>query len=119
MSNKNRVTIYYNPACSKSRQTLGLLEDRGIEPKIIKYLDTPPDKATLEKILEQLGLEPRDLMRKHEAEYKENNLDDTNLSNDELIDAMLKYPKLIERPIVLANNKATLGRPPKDVLKIL
>ncbi|HID82829.1 MAG TPA: arsenate reductase (glutaredoxin) [Chromatiales bacterium] len=119
MSNKKAVTIYHNPRCSKSRQTLGLLEDRGIKPQIIKYLDDTPDKATLKKILKQLGLKPRDLMRKHEAEYKGNNLDDPDLSDDELIDAMLKFPKLIERPIVLANNKAALGRPPEDVLKIL
>lgn len=119
MSTKNKVTIYHNPRCSKSRQTLGLLEDRGIEPQIIKYLDDTPDKATLKKILDQLGLEPRDLMRKHETEYKENNLDNPDLSDDELIDTMLKFPKLIERPIVLANNKAALGRPPEDVLKIL
>lgn len=119
MSNKNKVTIYHNPRCTKSRQTLELLEDRGIEPMIIQYLDDTPDKTTLKKILNQLGLEPRDLMRKREAEYKENNLDNPDLGNDELIDAMLKFPKLIERPIVLANDKAALGRPPEDVLKIL
>ncbi len=119
MPDKNKVIIYHNPRCTKSRQTLELLQQQGIEPEIIKYLETPPDKATLKKILKLLGRKPRELMRRHEKEYKENNLDDPSLTDDQLIDAMLKFPKLIERPIVLANGKAALGRPPEDVLKIL
>ena len=113
------VTIYHNPRCSKSRQTLELLKTEGIDPEIIEYLNTPPDKATLKEILKLLGLAPRDLMRKNESIYKEGRLDDDNLSDDELIDAMIETPILIERPIVLANGKAMIGRPPESVLEIL
>lgn len=113
------VEIYHNPRCSKSRQTLELIENQGIEPKITRYLDTPPDEATLEGILEMLNLEPRDLMRKKEKEYKEQGLDDPGLSRKQLIAAMVKFPKLIERPIVIKDGKAALGRPPEKVLEIL
>ncbi|MDY6979740.1 MAG: arsenate reductase (glutaredoxin) [Pseudomonadota bacterium] len=112
-------TIYHNPRCSKSRQTLELLKDQGHEPQVIEYLKTPPDRATLERILDLLGLEPRDLMRKNEAEYRENNLDDQSLDRNALIDAMLAHPKLIERPIVITGDKAAIGRPPEQVLEIL
>ncbi len=113
------VTIYHNPRCSKSRQTLALLKEKGIEPKIIKYLETPPSADELKKILKLLGLSPRELMRKKEKEYKELNLADPELSDDALIEAMVTHPRLIERPIVLANGKAALGRPPESVLEIL
>ncbi len=113
------VTIYHNPRCSKSRQTLALLRENGVEPKIIEYLQTPPSEPELKKILGQLGLAPRELMRRKEAEYKVNGLDDDSLSDTELIAAMVAHPKLIERPIVLANGKAALGRPPESVLEIL
>ena len=113
------VEIYHNPRCSKSRQTLQLIENRGIEPKITRYLDTPPDEATLEGILEMLNLEPRDLMRKKEREYKEQGLDDPGLSRKQLIAAMVKCPKLIERPIVIKDGRAVLGRPPEKVLELL
>ena len=113
------VEIYHNPRCSKSRQTLQILKDKGVEPNVIEYLKTPPDRATLEKILKMLGLEPRDLMRKKEKEYKENNLADPTLSREQLIDAMIAHPKLIERPIVIKNGKAALGRPPEHVLEII
>ena len=113
------VEIYHNPRCSKSRQTLQLLKDHGVEPEVVEYLKTPPDRATLERILDMLGLEPRDLMRKKEQEYKDNNLSDPNLSRDQLIDAMLAHPKLIERPIVIKDGKAALGRPPEQVLEII
>lgn len=113
------VTIYHNPRCSKSRQTLKLLQSKGIEPEIIEYLKTPPGKTTLKKLLSMLDMEPRDLMRKKESAYREAGLDDTSLSRDALIDAMVKHPILIERPIVVANNKAALGRPPEKVLEIL
>lgn len=113
------VEIYHNPRCSKSRQTLDLLRDQGIEPTIVEYLKTPPDRATLEKILAMLKLEPRDLMRKKEAEYKELDLDNPQLGRDQLIEAMLTHPKLIERPIVIKNGKAALGRPPEQVLEII
>lgn len=113
------IIMYHNPRCSKSRQTLTLLNDRGIEPEIIEYLKTPPDAHQLKKILQLLGLSPRDLMRTKEVEYKENNLDSKTLSDDQLIAALIKNPVLIERPIVLANGKAAIGRPPENVLEIL
>lgn len=113
------VKIYHNPRCSKSRETLQLLKDRGIEPEIIEYLKTPPTAAELSDILNQLGLQPRELMRKKEKEYKETGMDDESLSREDLIEGMVKTPKLIERPIVLANGKAAVGRPPENVLAIL
>lgn len=113
------VSIYHNPRCSKSRQTLALLEERGIEPEIILYLDTPPSATTLKKLLKLLAISPRDLLRKGEEAYKNNNLKNPDLSDAELIAAMVEFPKLIERPIVTANGKAALGRPPEQVLEIL
>ncbi|MEE3116671.1 MAG: arsenate reductase (glutaredoxin) [Pseudomonadota bacterium] len=111
--------IFHNPRCSKSRQALELLTDRGIEPTIIRYLETPPTEAELDRILTQLGVEPRELMRTKEKEYKELGLDQPELSRAQLIAAMVATPKLIERPIVLANGKAAVGRPPENVLSIL
>ncbi|MBD3671173.1 MAG: arsenate reductase (glutaredoxin) [Gammaproteobacteria bacterium] len=111
--------LYHNPRCSKSRQTLQLLQEKGVEPEVIEYLKTPPDAATLKQILQQLGLKPRDLMRKKEAEYKELKLADESLSDDDLIKAMIEHPKLIERPILVSNGKAAIGRPPEQVLDIL
>ncbi|AXS85051.1 MULTISPECIES: arsenate reductase (glutaredoxin) [Marinobacter] len=111
--------IFHNPRCSKSRQTLELLTERGIEPEIIRYLETPPTEQQLEDILAALNLDPRDLMRTREKEYKEQGLDNPDLSREQLIAAMAATPKLIERPIVLANGKAALGRPPENVLSIL
>ncbi len=113
------VEIFHNPRCSKSRQTLALLQEKGIEPQVTEYLTSPPTKGRLTEILKMLDMQPRDLMRKGEAEYKENNLGDTALSNDVLINAMVDHPKLIERPIVIANGKARIGRPPESVLEIL
>jgi arsenate reductase (glutaredoxin) len=113
------VTIYHNPRCSKSRQTLALLQDKGIKPEIIEYLSSPPDAGTLGEILGKLGLEPRDLMRRKEAPYKELDLADTGKTRDALIQAMVDNPILIERPIVLSGGKAALGRPPEQVLEIL
>lgn len=113
------VTIYHNPRCSKSRETLKLLEEKGITPTVVEYLKTPPTAAELGDILSKLGLAPRELMRRKEAEYKAEGLDDTGLSDGELIAAMIATPKLIERPIVLANGKAAIGRPPESVLAIL
>jgi len=111
--------IFHNPRCSKSRQTLELLTERGIEPEIIRYLETPPTEQQLEDILAALNLSPRDLMRTGEKEYKEQGLDDPGLTREQLLAAMVATPKLIERPIVLANGKAALGRPPENVLSIL
>ena len=113
------VTIYHNPRCSKSRAALALLEAKGVELDIVEYLKTPPDEKTLDRILKLLGKEPREVMRKGEAPYRENNLADATLSRAQLIAAMVADPILIERPIVLANGKAALGRPPEDVLKIV
>lgn len=113
------ATIYHNPRCSKSRNTLALLQENGIEPEVVLYLETPPDKSTLTELLSKLGIKPRQLLRKGEDAYKELNLKDTSLSDETLIDAMLAHPKLIERPIVVKGDKAVLGRPPENVLELL
>jgi len=113
------VTIYFNPACSKCRLGLELLENQGQHPEVIDYLDSPPDAGTLATILDMLGMEPRQLMRKHEKDYLEAGLDDPGLSREQLINAMVEYPRLIERPIVIKNGKAVLGRPPERILNIL
>jgi arsenate reductase len=113
------VTIYHNPRCNKSRQTLQLLRDRGIEPKIVEYLDTPPDAKTLDGLLTGLGMEPRELMRRKEAPYKVLELADTSLDRQVLVAAMVANPILIERPIVVNGDKVALGRPPESVLEIL
>jgi arsenate reductase len=113
------VTIYFNPQCSKCRLTLDLLETRGLQPEVVEYLESPPDAATLESILDMLGLEPRDLMRTFEKEYTQAGLDNPDLSRAELIDAMISYPRLMQRPIVVKNGKAAIGRPPEKVIDIL
>ncbi|BFM20992.1 arsenate reductase (glutaredoxin) [Gilvimarinus japonicus] len=113
------LSIYHNPRCSKSRQTLALLEERGLTPEIIKYLDTPPAPAELKAVIGKLGISPRELLRTGEAEYKELGLADASLSNTALINAMCQHPKLIERPIVINDTRAKLGRPPEQVLDIL
>ena len=113
------VICYHNPRCGKSRQTLQLLKEQGIEPKIIEYLKTPPSAEELNGILQKLGMEPRQLIRKNEAEYKANGLDDKTLDRQALINAMVNHPILIERPIVVTNDKAAIGRPPEAVLAIL
>ena len=115
----DKVQIFYNPRCSKCRLTMDILNDRGVQTTIIEYLNTPPDTAELNKVLDILGLEPRDLMRKHETPYKENKLDNPDLSREQLIQAMIDIPILIERPIIINGNKATIGRPPEKVLDIL
>jgi arsenate reductase (glutaredoxin) len=113
------VKIYHNPRCGKSRDTLKLLEARGIAPEVVEYLKTPPTAEELKDILQKLGIKPRDLMRTKEPEYKDNILDDPSLTDADLIEAMVRIPKLIERPIVIANGKAAIGRPPETVLDIL
>jgi len=113
------IRIYHNPRCSKSRATLALLQEQGLEPEISLYLESPPDFAELGSILKKLGKSPRELMRKGEAEYREQKLDDEALSDDELIRAMVATPRLIERPIVVAKGRAAIGRPPESVLDIL
>ena len=113
------VTIWHNPRCSKSRQTLELLRERNIKPVIVEYLEHPPSEKSLRQVLGLLGLKPRELMRTGESEYSDNGLSNPALTDHELIAAMLRMPRLIERPVVLANGKAAVGRPPESVLEIL
>ncbi|HKN03414.1 MAG TPA: arsenate reductase (glutaredoxin) [Buttiauxella sp.] len=114
------VSIYHNPRCSKSRETLSLLKANGVEPEVVLYLETPPDAATIKSLLSKLGFaSARELMRQKEDLYKELNLAEPTLSEEQLIQAMVENPKLIERPIVLANGEARIGRPPESVLEIL
>jgi arsenate reductase len=113
------VTILHNPRCSKSRQTLALLHERGIEPEVVEYLRHPPSAAELDRILAMLGLEPRQAMRRHEPPYRELGLDEPSLGRGALIAAMVAHPVLIERPIVVAGGRARIGRPPEAVLDIL
>ena len=113
------TTIYHNPRCSKSRQTLELIRGKGIEPNIVLYVQNAPSAAEITELLGKLGRGPRDIMRKGEAVYRELGLADTSLSDAELIKAMADNPILIERPIVVNGDKARLGRPPEDVLEIL
>jgi len=113
------IRILHNPRCSKSRATLALLQERGLDPEITLYLESPPDTGELRSILGKLGLTARQLMRKGEAEYRDQGLADESLNEEDLIAAMVATPKLIERPIVLANERAAIGRPPESVLDIL
>lgn len=115
----NNFTIYHNPRCSKSRQTLELLKEKKIEPEVVLYLDNPPSKDEISKLLSILGINPRELLRKGEDEYKTHNLKDQTISDQKIIEIMSKNPKLIERPIVISNNKAIIGRPPENVLKLI
>ena len=113
------VQMLHNPRCSKSRQTLEILRDRGIEPEIIEYLKTPPDAARIDEILRLLDLAPRDLIRRQERVYTELGLDDPSLARQYLIQAMVDNPILIERPVVIAGAKAAIGRPPENILAVV
>jgi len=113
------LTLYHNPRCSKSRSALALLEARGLAPTIVRYLDTPPDAATLTALLGKLGIGARQLLRTGEDDYQALNLADSSLSDSDLIAAMAAHPKLIERPILVSGDKAVIGRPPENVLEIL
>tara|TARA_B100000989_G_scaffold286025_1_gene254272 strand:- start:590 stop:946 length:357 start_codon:yes stop_codon:yes gene_type:complete len=115
----NDLTIYHNPRCSKSRQTLKIINDHGIQPIIVEYLKTPLKKSELESISKLLNKRPKDFLRKNEADFKENNIKNVIENDAELINEMVKFPKIIERPIVLYKNKAVIGRPPENVLEIL
>ena len=115
----SEVIIYHNPRCSKSRQTLALLEENGVQPEIRKYLDDAPSSSELALVIEKLNMSPRELLRNKEAEYKENGLDDMSLSDEQIIQIMTQVPKLIERPIVIKGNNARIGRPPESVLEII
>lgn len=113
------LTLYHNPRCSKSRGALELLEERGLAPTVVRYLDTPPDAATLKALLGKLGIGARQLLRSGEDEYKALDLANPALTDAQLIDAMVQHPKLIERPVLVAGDKAVIGRPPEKVLEIL
>ena len=115
----DKIRILYNPKCSKCRLTMDILNEKGVSTVVTEYLTTPPDSTELSDILNMLGLEPRELMRKHEVPYKEHNLDNPDLSREQLIQAMIEHPILIERPIVINGNKAIIGRPPEKILDIL
>ncbi|MCH7743365.1 MAG: arsenate reductase (glutaredoxin) [Proteobacteria bacterium] len=115
----NKVTIYHNPRCSKSRQTLELLKERDIDPEIILYLETAPSSSELTTLVSLLGMTPRELLRTSEPEYKEMRLDDTDLSDADIIKAMVDAPILMQRPIVVCGDRASLGRPPEQVLDII
>lgn len=114
-----KTRILHNPRCSKSRATLQLLQQQGIEPDIVLYLEHPPSAKEITEILNMLGREPRELMRKGEAEYREQGLDNPELKNEQLVAAMADTPRLIERPIVIHDGHAAVGRPPESVLDIL
>ncbi|MCW8908095.1 MAG: arsenate reductase (glutaredoxin) [Sedimenticola sp.] len=113
------VKIYHNPKCSKSRATLQILQEQGADAEVVEYLKTPPSREELVRIIEGLGISPRELIRKGEAEYAEAGLDDPELSDEQLIQGMLDHPRLIERPIVVKDGKVVIGRPPERVLDIL
>ena len=115
----NEYIIYHNPRCSKSRQTLQLLRDAGIEPTIVEYLKTPLVKGQLRNISQLLGLRPKDFVRKIENDFKNNDLSRFLEDDEKIIDAMLSFPKIIERPIVVSGGKAVIGRPPENVQKLI
>ncbi len=112
------MKILHNPRCMKSRQTLNLLNEKGYEPEIVKYLEQPPSKEELKDIIKMLGISAHDLIRTGESIYKEH-FKGKELSEEEWIDAMLEYPKLIERPIVIFKDQAVIGRPPEHVLELI
>ena len=118
MPDREVIAIYHNPRCGKSRGALAILEEKGIAPTIVEYLTTPPTKEELHAIVKKLGIEPEQLVRKREEVYKKKFAGKT-LSDDQWLDAMAKYPILIERPIVVRGGRAIIGRPPEKVLEIL
>ncbi len=113
------IKIYHNPRCSKSRQALQLLQDKGIQVEVIEYLKNPPSTTELDHILQILELEPKQIVRSKEEEYKKLGLDQKNFSRKEYIDILVKHPVLIERPIVVNGNRAAIGRPPENILKVI
>tara|TARA_R110000764_G_scaffold144579_1_gene232352 strand:- start:56 stop:409 length:354 start_codon:yes stop_codon:yes gene_type:complete len=114
----SQVTIYHNPRCSKSRQTLELLENQGADIEVVRYIEDQLNSAELSELLKLLDMSARELMRKGEAVYKELNLDNPELSEAQLVQALADYPRLIERPIVVRDSKAVIGRPPEKVLEL-
>ena len=114
-----KAIFFHNPRCSKSRQALALLKERKDKFEVFMYLDEKLEKGFLKEIIQKLGISPRDLLRTGESAYKENNLKDSNISDEEIINLMIEYPKLIERPIYIKGSRAIVGRPPENVLKII
>ena len=115
----SNVKIYHNPRCSKSRQALQIIKDHGIEPRVIEYLKEPLGQDELENIAKRLGLRPKEFVRKNEAEFKDNNLLGKLEKDSDLFEAMVKFPKIIERPIIISDLGAVIGRPPENALKVL
>jgi arsenate reductase len=115
----NQPIIYHNPRCSKSRETLKILEDNGHSPKIIEYLIQPNSNNQIRSLINMLGIAPRDILRTGEEAYKTLNLADHSISDDDIIEAIRQHPVLLERPIVINGKKAVIGRPPVRVLDIL
>lgn len=119
MTTPNDIIIWHNPRCSKSRQTLALLREQGIEPSVVEYLKTPPSSGEIAEVVGQLGMRPRDLLRRGEAEYKDLGLDNPAIVDQDVLELMSDNPKLIERPIVINGQQARIGRPPENVLEII
>ena len=115
----NKLVIYHNPGCSKSRQTLEIIKSKNIEPTIVLYLIDKLSKDKIKNLLLKLGLSIREILRTGEEEYKKNNLQNKNLSNEKLIEFLIKFPKLLQRPIVIKNNKAIIARPPENIFNLL
>ena len=113
------VTIFHNPRCSNSRATLAILTERGIRPQVVEYLKTPPNLQTLQELARKLGLTPRDMIRSGEPEYADNGLSDPSLSDTQILQAVTEHPKLLQRPIVVVDEQAVIGRPPEIVLDLL
>lgn len=111
--------LYHNPRCSKSRGALELLQEQGIEPEVVRYLDTPPDAATLRGLIGRIGITPRQLLRTGEQEYTDLGLADPTLDDEAIIAAMAAHPRLIERPILVRGDRAVIGRPPERVLDLI
>ena len=118
MSN-DKTVIYHNPRCSKSRETLQIIQDNHVDTEIIDYLDDPPTAEELKRIIAMLGVPARDLMRTTEPVYKDADLDDDSLSDDDIIEAICEFPALLQRPIVISGGRAIIGRPPSRVLEII
>ncbi|MCP4876323.1 MAG: arsenate reductase (glutaredoxin) [Gammaproteobacteria bacterium] len=115
----NRLIMYHNPLCSKSQETLQILENRNLSPDVVEYLVQPPTRQELKEVIEMLGIPARDLLRTNEQVYDDAELDDDTLTDDEIIEAICQHPKLMQRPIVISGTQAIIGRPPTRVLEIL
>ena len=116
---RHKAVIYHNPGCSKSRETLQILQHSNVEPEIINYLENPPSAQELKRIIQMLDVSVRDLVRRNEQVYKDAGLDEGSMSDDDIIDAICEYPALLQRPIVVCGDRAIIGRPPALVLEII